>query len=91
MITASASEKNGVITLTAANIHAEESRDVLVSLTDVKAKKVSARIVTGEIHQYNDFGNSPIAVADFDGVEITDEGIVLHLPKCCVVEVSIEA
>ena len=91
MLTASASEKDGVITLTAANIHAEEARDVLVSITDAKAKKVSARIVTGDIHQYNDFGNSPIAVADFDGVEITDEGIVLHLPKCCVVEVSIEA
>jgi len=91
LLTASASQKDGVITLTAANIDADEGKDVLVSIADMKAAKVSARILAGEMGQYNDFDNSPLAIADFDGVEITDEGIVLHLPKCCVVEVSIEA
>ena len=89
LLTASASEKNGVITLTAANVNPDEGTDVQVSLADVKPGKVTARILHGEMNQYNDFGDSPLSVQDFDGFEVTESGVVLHLPACCVVEVSI--
>ena len=88
-LTASASEKDGVITLTAANMNPDEGADVQVSLAGMKPSKVSARILQGGMSQYNDFNDAPLAVEDFAGFEVNEGGVALHLPACCVVEVSI--
>lgn len=89
MLTASASEKNGVITLTAANLNPDEPKDVEVTLFGEKLSRVTARILQGGINQYNDFDGSPLSVEEFTSFETKDGALVLHLPACCVVEVSI--
>ena len=89
MLTASASEKDGVVTLTAANLNPDEPKDVAVTLYGGQAKEVTARILQGSINQYNDFDASPLNVEAFTGFEKTESGLVLHLPACCVVEVTI--
>ena len=87
-ITASASEKNGVITVTMANLAAD--KPATVTLDGVKAAAVSGRILNGEMHQYNDFGDSPLAVEAFDGCKVEDGRIVVELPACCVAEITIK-
>ena len=89
MLTASASEKDGVITLTAANLNPDEPKDVEVTLFGRKPGHVSVRILQGGINQYNDFDGSPLFVKDFTDFETKDGVLLLHLPACCVVEVSI--
>ena len=89
MLTASASEKDGVITLTAANLNPDTAKDVQVLIAGKKPGKVTARILQGEMNQYNDFDSAPLCVEAFADFEVTDDGLVLHLPACCVVEVSI--
>ena len=89
MLTASASEKDGVITLTAANLNPDEAKDVQVTIYGQKPGKVTARILQGEMNDYNDFDNAPLKPEAFTAFEAVDGGLVLHLPACCVVEVSI--
>ena len=87
-ITASASEKDGAITLTVANLSADKPAEIKVD--GVAAQSVSARILKGEIHQYNDFGSSPIKVEDFDGVTLGDGVITITLPACSVAAVELK-
>ena len=89
MLTASASEKDGVITLTAANLNPDEPKDVEVTVYGKNTGKVTARILQGGFNQYNDFDNSPLSVQPFADFEEKDGKLILHLPACCVVEVSI--
>ena len=42
------------------------------------------------MHQYNDFGASPLAVEAFDGCKMEDGKIVVELPACCVAEITIK-
>ena len=88
MLTASASEKDGVITLTAANLNPDEPKDVAVTLYGGKPGRVTARILQGEINQYNDFDGSPLKVEAFADFEEKDGELILHLPACCVAEVT---
>ncbi|MDD6142520.1 MAG: alpha-L-arabinofuranosidase C-terminal domain-containing protein [bacterium] len=86
-ITASASEKDGVITLTVANLSADEGETI--TLEGVCAKEACGRIVKGEMGQYNDFDASPIAVEAFDGVKVEDGKVTITLPACCVASIEL--
>jgi len=87
-ITASASEKNGVITVTMANLSAD--KPAIVTLDGLTAASVAGRILKGEMHQYNDFDSSPLAVEAFDSCKIENGKIVVELPACCVAEITIK-
>jgi alpha-L-arabinofuranosidase len=86
-VTASASEKDGVVTVTMANTSAD--RAVSVELCGVKAQKVIGRILKGEMNQYNDFGETNLAVESFDGFSVKDGVVTVELPACCVAEIRI--
>ena len=86
-LTASASEKDGVITLTVANLSADKGETI--TLEGVCAKEVCGRIVKGEMGQYNDFESSPIAVEAFDGAKVEDGKVTITLPPCCVAAVEL--
>ena len=89
-VTASASVKDSVVTLTAANLHAESAEQVTVAMEGLEAKHITARILTGDIHAKNTFEDQhAVEIADFTDFAVTEEGIVLNLPACCVVEVTI--
>ena len=89
LLTASASEKDGIITVTTANVRMTEADDVMLVLPDAVHGKITARILTGEAHQFNDFDDSPLEITPFDTFEVTMDGILLHVPACSVVEVRI--
>jgi len=82
-IIASASQKDGKLTLTLANTSMDKAAEV--EIAGVCLCKAQGRILQGEATQYNDFDNSPLAVETFDGIE----GNKVKLPACCVVELTI--
>ena len=87
-ITASASEKDGVITLTVANVSADEAAEIRVE--GVCASEISGRILQGDINQYNDFGASVLGVEDFDGAECCDGALIIRLPRCSVAAITLK-
>ena len=89
-LTASASVKENVLTVTAANIHAEKAEKVVLDIAGMDAKNVAVRILTGEMHDKNTFEDKEnVKIADFTDFAVTEEGVVLNLPGCSVVEVTI--
>ena len=89
-ITASASEKDGKITLTLANTSDRDAEDVEIKLLDTEAGKVQARILQGKMDAYNDFGKETVAVAAFDGVKKENGLLKATVPACAVVEITLE-
>ena len=89
-VTASASVKDGVITLTAANLHADQAEKVLLEIAGCDVKNVTARILTGDMHAKNTFEDQhAVEIADFTDFTVTEAGIELNLPGCSVVEVTV--
>ena len=86
-ISASASEKDGVITVTAANLDAEKAEEVI--LLGTGAAKARGRILTGEMHAKNDFDHSSVQVQDL-AVEQKDGCFKVVLPACSVAEITLE-
>ena len=86
-VTASASEKNGVTTVTLANLSAHKPVEVVISGIAVKA--VSGRILQGKMDQFNDFDNSPLSEQPFDGCAIDGDSVIGKLPACCVAAVEL--
>ena len=90
-LTASASEKKGVITVTAANLGANEELPVSVSVLPERIGKMTGRILTGSYKEYNDFDRAPLAVRPLQGLTLREDGTgELELPPCSVAELRIE-
>ena len=86
-LTASASEKNGKYTVTVANLDAEKPSEL--RLTGIRAEKACARVLSGEIHEKNDFGASPLAIRPLE-VRLSEAGdVCLTLPACSVAEITL--
>ena len=89
-LTASASVKENVLTLTAANIAADKAEKVVLDIAGMDAKNVTARILTGKIDAKNTFEDQhAVEIADFADFTVTAEGIEMNLPACSVVEVNV--
>ena len=89
-LTASASVKDDVLTLTAANIAADKAEKVVLDIAGMDAKNVTARILTGKIDAKNTFEDQhAVEIADFTDFAVTAEGIEMNLPACSVVEVTV--
>ena len=87
VISASASEKEGKITLTVSNLDPEQTRDVRVVLTGETVSGAAGRILTGRMDEYNDFDRESLKVQPFTDFSLQDGALVLHLPACCVAEI----
>ena len=86
-ISASASEKDGVVTLTVANCSLDEATEVAVRVPNTG--KVAGRILTAEAHAYNSFDNSPVASAEYTDFSVKGGEIALNLPPCSVAALTI--
>ena len=86
-ITASASEKDGVYTVTAANLDAEKPAELRIS--GVRAGQARARVLAGEMHEKNDFDFSPLAVRDLDAAVAENGDVLVRLPACAVAEITL--
>ena len=89
-VTASASEKDGVVTVTAANLDAEHPVEVLLQVEGCEKARAEARILTGEAHAHNTFEQPEnVTVQPFTAIRKTERGLVLTLPACSVIAVSL--
>lgn len=86
----SVSEKDGVITVTIANMDAEHSYPVSLRFNEKTPTSLEARVVSEEMHAKNTF-EEPNAVTEkvLDGVELTENGCRFEIPACSVVKLSI--
>ena len=89
-ISASASEKDGVITVTLSNLDPERGEEVLIT-ADGKPASVEGRILQGRMDAFNDFDNAPLKVKPFTDYETAEDGIRVRMPACSVAELRFRA
>lgn len=90
MISVSASEKDGVLTVTLANCSPDEEAEIPCALLGFSAKAAAARILSGEVHEKNDFGDPDRLTVREHPVSLVHGGFTVTLPACSVVEVSLK-
>ena len=86
-VSASASEKDDIVTVTAANVSAESPAQLL--LTGVEAKTVTARVLSGAMDAHNDFDSSPLRIQPL-AAAITGGGVSATLPPCAVAQFTLK-
>ena len=87
-ISASASEKDGAITVTVSNLSESEPQDV--TLEGFRAAAAEGRILTGKMDAFNDFGASPLGVQAMEGIALCDGKATFTLPPCSVAAVTLK-
>ena len=85
-ISASASVRDGLVTLTMANLSMDEEEEITLTLPGTG--KAVARILTGDARAYNDFDHAPLQVTAFTDLTTDNDVIRLRMPRCSVVELS---
>jgi len=94
-LSATASIKDGVITITVTNLSATECADIDCAIGGLdrapEADKICGRILTGAINAKNDF-DSPqnVAIADMSGIVTNASGLRFTLPACSVAAISVK-
>ena len=85
-ISASASVRDSLVTLTMANLSMDEEEEITLTLPGTG--KAVARILTGDARAYNDFDHAPLQAAEFTDLTTDNDVIRLRMPRCSVVELS---
>jgi len=88
-VTASASEKDGRITLTVSNLEPEKAQEITVELRGGTVRGAEGRILSGRMDEYNDFGNAPLEIRKFADFGVKDEKLVVRMPACSVAEIRL--
>lgn len=86
-ITASSSEKNGVVTVTAANLSTRDSAGLTIQ--GAPATEATARGLYGAMDAYNDFDRTALAIQPLSGCAVENGMVRVTLPPCCVAEITI--
>lgn len=89
-VTASASEKDGMITVTLSNLDPDKGREVAVILPDA-VSGAAGRILQGKMDAYNDFDDAPLKTEDFGDFDIRGNEIRVRMPACSVAELRIRS
>ena len=89
-VSASASLKGDVLTVTLANTSATESCEVPISLCGTKPTKAEGRVLAGEMRAKNDFSASPVAIAPLTSITLSSDEVRVTLPACSVAEITIQ-
>lgn len=90
MISVSASVNEKSMTVTAANCSLTEEAVVECSIFGFKASSVSCRILTNEVHSYNNFDcPDRVSISEHTAV-IKDNVLKLNIPPCAVVECVVD-
>lgn len=91
-LTESASiDENGVVYSTLTNCSASEAVEIKCQVADTSVTEITAEILTGDIHDKNDFENGErITVKAFDDFEMTADGFIATIPACSIVKFVIK-
>ena len=87
-ITASASEKDGMITLTLSNLSPDRAEDVEI-VPGIPAAEAAGRILLGKPDAYNDFDRAPLKAEPFNDFTFRDDILAVKMPACSVAEIRI--
>ena len=87
-VTASASEKDGIVTVTLSNLNPEQPEEVAISLQDT-VTGAEGRILQGKMDAYNDFGSAPLKTEPFADYEIRGNEVRVRMPACSVAELRL--
>ena len=90
MLSTSASVRDGVLTLTAANCSLTEDIEICCEIAGLTGSEASARILTNEVHAHNTF-DAPETVQP-EALPVTLEGRLLRftLPACSAAAVTVK-
>ena len=88
-VTASASEKDGKVTLTLSNLKADGEEEVVIQLKDQEITGAEGRILTGRMDQYNDFDRAELKIVPFTDFRTENGKLKVRMPACSVAEIRI--
>lgn len=78
-------DENGTMHITVTNLSPEQSYEVETIIVDRSIASVTGEIVTNEMHAMNTFEEpETVRKENFDGAQITDEGMKFTIPACSV-------
>ncbi len=90
MISQSVSVKENVMTITAANCSLEESAELVFDISGFDAESVSAEILTGDVHDHNDFDNPEKVVISAAEASLGGNTVTVTAPACSVISVRVQ-
>ena len=83
-------DDSGVLHITIANLSADSAADVSCELPGLHPEKISARILSGGIHDHNTFEcPHTVSIRDFSGITSAENGFGFSIPACSVMEITI--
>lgn len=84
-------DDNGVIYSTITNTSATKTKKIKCQIADTKIKNISAEIISGDIHDKNDFDSSDnIGIKEFENYRKLSDGFTAAIPPCSIVKFVIE-
>ena len=87
-VTASASEKDGMLTVTLSNLDPEKPGEIRIALED-EAGETAGRILKGKMDEYNSFDRAPLKPEAFGDYDVLGKEIHVRMPACSVAELRI--
>ncbi len=91
LIESASVDKDGTIYSTVVNTSASKFSRIKCQVADTKVKSVKAEIITGDIHDKNDFkDNDIVKIEEFTDFKKHADGFTACLPPCSVVKFVIE-
>ncbi len=90
-VTASASVKGDVITVTLTNLSDTEEADTVLDFFGREAGGAEGRLLSGDIHAFNSFECPDRVVIRPGEVKAADGKVRVHMPACSVMEVTVHA
>lgn len=84
-------DAEGTLHITMTNQSLCKAYPVETTLLGKKAGKITAEIVTGEMHTMNTFEEPEnVTIQSFEGVEKTEDGIFFTIPACSVLHIAVK-
>ena len=88
-VSASASEKDGTVTLTLSNLDPDKGQEIEIALRDETIGDAKGRILSGKMDAYNDFENAPLGIREFTDFSVKNGRLTVKLPACAVAEITL--
>ncbi len=77
---------SGEVSITTSNLSCSESLDIEIDLSGFTASKVSAFILSGKMHDYNDFGDEEkVNIKVYDEYILSNDKIRFTAPPCAII------
>ena len=91
-INASASIKDGVLSITLCNLDPIKGQEVNFDIPGIKTSKIAGKIITGEkMNAFNDFGKKDeVGIADFKNAKVANGQVVATIPPKSVVLLQLQ-